>query len=86
MPEQTEAGRLIVGKWFAAHVVMYVKLKDQPQDRFTVWENIVLIKACSEDEAFEKARFEDRKRRATRTGLSAGTVSPPVGCSGGCAN
>ncbi len=44
-----------MSKWFAAHLVLYVQLKDQPQGRCTAWENIVLIKAQSEEEAFEKA-------------------------------
>jgi hypothetical protein len=49
-----------MSKWFAAHLVLYVQLKDQPQGRCTVWENIVLIKAASEEEAFEKAERRGR--------------------------
>jgi hypothetical protein len=41
--------------WYAAHVVLYVKFKNTVQDRFPVWENVVLIEAKSEDEAFAKA-------------------------------
>jgi hypothetical protein len=41
--------------WYAAHIVMMVQLKEQPQERFPVWENIVLVKARSEEEAFAKA-------------------------------
>jgi Domain of unknown function (DUF4288) len=41
--------------WYAAHIVLYVEKKQQPQDRFPVWENIVLIEAATEDEAFDKA-------------------------------
>ncbi len=41
--------------WFAAHVIMAVKLKSGRQKRFPVWENVVLIEAGSEDEAFRKA-------------------------------
>ena len=44
-----------MSQWFAAHLVMYVRLKGQPQERFPVWENIVLIRAGSEEEAFAKA-------------------------------
>ncbi len=40
--------------WYAAHLVMYVKLKDHPQRQYPVWENIVLIQADSEDEAIAK--------------------------------
>jgi hypothetical protein len=41
-------------KWFAAHIVMVVQQKGKKQRRFPVWENIVLIKARSEDEALIK--------------------------------
>jgi hypothetical protein len=46
--------------WFAAHLIMYVKPKERPQTKFTVWENIVLIRADSEDEAFTKAEQRGR--------------------------
>jgi uncharacterized protein DUF4288 len=41
--------------WYAAHLIEYFKLIDAPQDRYPVFENVVLIKADSRDEAFEKA-------------------------------
>jgi hypothetical protein len=44
-----------MNNWYAAHLILYVKLKDHPQQSYTVWENIVLIKAQTEEEAFEKA-------------------------------
>jgi hypothetical protein len=47
--------------WYAAHLVLYVKLKDRSQQRFPVWENIILIKADSEDEAFAKAERRGRE-------------------------
>jgi hypothetical protein len=34
---------------------MSVRFKEPPQDRFPVWENVVLIQASSEEEAFSKA-------------------------------
>ena len=46
--------------WYAAHVVLYVEMKQQPQDRFPVWENVVLIEAATEDEAFDKAEVVGR--------------------------
>lgn len=42
-------------KWFAAHIVMSVELKDARQDYYPVWENIVLVAASSEAEAFSRA-------------------------------
>jgi hypothetical protein len=41
--------------WFAAHIVMWVRIKGKRQTRFPCWENIVLIQAESETEAFRKA-------------------------------
>ena len=48
-------------KWFAAHIIMVVKLKNGPQKRFPVWENIVLVSAESDDEAFAKTEQYGRK-------------------------
>ena len=47
--------------WYAAHIIMYVRFKDGKQDKYPVWENIVLIEAGSDKEAWEKS-----KRRALR--------------------
>lgn len=54
--------------WFAAHLVMYVKLKEKLQKRFPAWENIVLIKAGSEEEAFEKAERRGREEEGDDDG------------------
>ncbi len=41
--------------WYAAHAMMYVKFKDGLQDKYPVWENIILIEANDSAEAFAKA-------------------------------
>jgi hypothetical protein len=41
--------------WYAAHVLLYVELLDGAQDHYTVWENIYLISAQSDAEAFDRA-------------------------------
>jgi hypothetical protein len=41
--------------WYAAHILMYVKRK-KVHGKIPVWENIVLIKADSEEAAFAKAQ------------------------------
>ena len=46
--------------WYAAHIILYVEKKQQPQDHFPVWENIVLIEAGTADEAFDKAEVVGR--------------------------
>jgi hypothetical protein len=47
--------------WYAAHIVMMVRFEEQPQERFPAWENIVLIKAKSDEEAFAKAEQRGRE-------------------------
>jgi hypothetical protein len=42
--------------WYAAHLLMYVNRKDAPPGPIPVWENIVLIRADSEESAHAKAR------------------------------
>ena len=49
-----------MSNWFAAHLIMYAKFKEQPQVHFPIWENIVLIHAGSEEEAFAKAEQRGR--------------------------
>ena len=46
--------------WYSAHIIMFVEFKSGAQERFPVWENIVLINARTEDEAFEKAERHGR--------------------------
>ncbi len=57
-----------MSNWYAAHLILCVKVKDGPQKKFPVWENIVLIKANSEDEAFEKAEQRGREEEGDDDG------------------
>lgn len=41
--------------WYAASVVMYFQLKNEPQDEFYIWENVYLIEAPNGAEARRKA-------------------------------
>ena len=47
--------------WYAAHLILYVKLKNHTQRNYPIWENIVLIKARSEEEAFAKAEARGKE-------------------------
>lgn len=42
-------------KWYAAHIIQYIKFRDGIQDSFRFYENVVLIEADSSDEAWQKA-------------------------------
>lgn len=56
--------------WYAAHLVLYVKLKRRRQTRFPVWENIVLIRAKTEEEAFAKAELRGREEAIPDDGFT----------------
>ncbi len=55
--------------WYAASIIMFVKFKDGIQNKFPIWENVILIEASSSDEAFRKAE----KRALDGEGDSDGT-------------
>src|SRR5258706_13878706 len=43
-------------KWYLSYEILYYELTPpSAQERYTVWENLVLIKADSPEEAYEKA-------------------------------
>jgi hypothetical protein len=46
--------------YYIAHVIIWVRFKDGNQDEYPVWENIYIIKADSDKEAWEKAEREGR--------------------------
>ena len=46
--------------WYAAHVVMMVERKERGQKHFPLWENIILLQAASEQEAFALAEKHGR--------------------------
>ena len=63
--------------WYAAHLVLYVKYKEHSQDHFPFWENIVLIQADTDDEAFAKAERRGREDEGDDSGSFAA-----AGCGG----
>jgi uncharacterized protein DUF4288 len=55
VPKQTQEKEDAMSLWYTAHLLMYVKRKNRSVGKIPVWENLVLIKADSEAEAFVKA-------------------------------
>jgi hypothetical protein len=56
--------------WYAAHLVLYFRYKrKRPQKRFLIWENIVLVQAGSQEEAFSKAEERGREDAAADNSL-----------------
>lgn len=57
--------------WYAAHAILYVKLKSGRQETVPFWENIYLIGADTEEEAMvkaiERAREDEGDSRSTFT-------------------
>jgi hypothetical protein len=68
MPEHSEEEEQIM-TWYAASIVMYTKFKEGGQDKYPIWENVILISAESGEEALEKAK----KRGQADEGDSDGT-------------
>jgi hypothetical protein len=67
-----------MSRWYAAHLVLYVRLKEATQRRLPVWENIVLIKARSEEEAFAKAEKRGREAAGDEDGTFRWGGKPAV--------
>lgn len=44
-------------KWYATHVVEYFKFIKGKQDRYPIWETIILVKASSEKEAKKRGAW-----------------------------
>lgn len=47
--------------WFSAHLVEVFRVREGEQTDFHVWENIVLIEAANDKEAWEKAEVLGRE-------------------------
>lgn len=54
---------------FCAHVVIWMKYKDGVQNEYPIWENVYLVKANTEDEAWEKAEKKGREECEDDDGL-----------------
>ncbi len=48
-------------KWYVAYCLMLFRFRDGNQDTFPLWENLILIRADSHEQAGHKAR--DRAKR-----------------------
>ena len=42
--------------WYIAHVIMYFRFKDGNQNKYPIWENLILVNGENKREAFEKAK------------------------------
>ena len=42
-------------EWYAASIIVYVKFDDENQNKYPVWENVILVSGDSDDEALDKA-------------------------------
>jgi len=54
--------------WYAAHVILYVQFKERPQNHFPVWENVILLKARNETQAYKKAEKRGREEEGDDDG------------------
>jgi hypothetical protein len=54
--------------WYAAHLILFFRLKQGKQRSVRVWENVVLVRAETEAEAFAKAERRGREEQAADDG------------------
>lgn len=54
--------------WYAAHVIMVTRFKDGKQDKFPIWENVILVSAGSPQEAEKKAIRRAREDEGDSSG------------------
>lgn len=58
--------------WYAAHIITYVKFSDGVQDKYPIWENVVLIDSKPEDDPYVEAErigreaYEDEDNGSSR--------------------
>ena len=46
--------------WYSAHIVIYVRFLDENQNKFPIWENVVLIEASDRVDAYQLAEAHGR--------------------------
>ncbi len=54
--------------WYAANSIMYTEFKDGNQDYYPIYENIILIQAQNEKEAYTKAKERAKKDEGDSSG------------------
>lgn len=64
----SDASEVTVMPWFAASVIMHIRYKDGIQDKYPVWENVLLIDAPTSEEALQKAERAGREREGDSDG------------------
>lgn len=69
--------------WYAAHAIMYVKFKSQPQESYPFWENIILVEAASDEEAMMKATARAKENEGDSQGSFTWADHPASWCFAG---
>ncbi len=80
--QKRSEGRLPMS-WYAAHAIMVVRYKDSPQKTVPFWENIILIEAESEDEAWSKGIARAKEDEGDSEGSFTWDGRPATWCFAG---
>ena len=70
-------------KWYAAHIIMYVKFRVHTQNAYPIWENVVLVHAETTNEAWEKAVIFGRQEEGDSQGTFTWDEKPAMWMFGG---
>jgi hypothetical protein len=67
--------------WYTAHAIMFVRFKEGRQEHYPVWENVLLIRAASEEEAFTRACERAKQDEGDSNDTFTGKAGRPSGSS-----
>lgn len=69
--------------WYTAHIIMYIEFKDGCQDKYPFWENLILIEAEDDEDAFTKAEIRGRQDEGDSQGTFTHESRPATWVFGG---
>jgi hypothetical protein len=69
--------------WYAASIILFVNFKDGKQDKFPVWENVVLVEAEDEGAALSRAELLGRAEAGDADGSMTWDGRPASWCFAG---
>jgi hypothetical protein len=69
--------------WYVAHAIMWVRFNDGHQDKYPVWENLLLFEAPSDNVAHQKAQQRAREDEGDSKGTLRWEGRPATWCYAG---
>ena len=81
--QKRSQGGISLMSWYAAHAIMYVKFRDNNQNKYPFWENVYLIEAESDKEACNKTTARAKEEEEDSNGTFTWEGRPATWCFAG---